>query len=101
MVYVDGIYMNSGYTYDNTTGKLILNAEIVVGEIEIYAEFRENPNYNPGTGEEGGSGDSADCNCDCHSTSAFTKFFFKLLTFFRKLFGMDEYQYCGCGAAHW
>ena len=101
MVYVDGIYMNSGYTYDSTTGKLILNAEIVVGEIEIYAEFRENPNYNPGTGEEGGSGDSADCNCDCHSTSAFTKFFFKLLTFFRKLFGMDEYQYCGCGAAHW
>ncbi len=101
MVYVDGIYMNSGYTYDKTTGKLILNAEIVVGEIEIYAEFPENPNYNPGTGEEGGNVDSSDCNCDCHSTSAFTKFFFKILTFFRKLFGMKEYQYCGCGAAHW
>lgn len=100
-VYVDGMYMSEGYTYDSKNGKLIINAEIVIGEIEIYAEFPENPNYNPDAeGGENGEEDT-DCNCNCHSKNALTKFFFDLVTFLRKLFGMEEYRYCGCGKAHW
>ena len=99
-VYVDGIYLSEGYTYDSKTGKLIINAEMIIGEIEIYAEFPENPNYNPDS-DGNDSEDDAHCNCNCHSSNGLTKFFFDLITFFRKLFGMDEYRYCGCGKAHW
>ena len=41
------------------------------------------------------------CACSCHSTNPIVKFFFKIITFLRKLFGMKEYQYCDCGNAHW
>ena len=42
-----------------------------------------------------------DCDCDCHNNSGFIRFFFKIVTFLRKLFGMKEFQHCDCGAAHW
>ncbi|MBQ8210779.1 MAG: hypothetical protein IJZ35_09370 [Clostridia bacterium] len=42
-----------------------------------------------------------DCDCNCHSNSGFIRFFFKIANFFRRLFGMNEYQYCDCGEAHW
>ena len=51
-------------------------------------------------GEAPGS-DKDDCDCDCHSTSGFIKFFFKIANFFRRLFGMKQFQYCECGDAHW
>ena len=43
----------------------------------------------------------AGCDCDCHNNSAFIRFFHKIITFLRKLFGMKEFQYCDCGTAHW
>ena len=90
-IYVDGILITDGYTYDSATGKLTINAEVIVGEIEIYAECEEDPTYDV-TGE---------CTCSCHSKNSLVAFFFKIFTLLRKLFGMSEYQYCGCGAAHW
>ena len=46
--------------------------------------------------------DSSDkCSCSCHSKNSLVSFFFKLFTFIRKLFGMEEYRYCNCGIAHW
>ena len=42
-----------------------------------------------------------DCDCDCHNKSAFIRFFFKIANFFRKLFGMKQFQFCDCGEAHW
>lgn len=41
------------------------------------------------------------CDCDCHSSSGFIRFFWKIANFFRRLFGMKDYQYCDCGEAHW
>ena len=90
-IYVDGILISDGYTYDSATGKLTINAEVIVGEVEIYAECEEDPTYDA-TGE---------CTCSCHSKNSLVLFFFKIFTFLRKLFGMTEYQYCGCGVAHW
>ena len=90
-IYVDGILITEGYVYDSTTGKLTINAEVIVGDIEIYAECEEDPTYDA-TGE---------CTCSCHSKNSLVAFFFKIFTFLRKLFGMSQYQYCGCGAAHW
>lgn len=40
------------------------------------------------------------CSCNCHSNS-FMQFLHKIVSFLRKLFGMTQYQYCGCGKAHW
>lgn len=41
------------------------------------------------------------CDCSCHNKSSIVRFFFQLANFFRRLFGMKEYRYCECGAAHW
>ncbi len=90
-IYVDGILVTDGYSYDPATGKLTINAEVIVGELEIYAECDENPDYNP----------SENCDCSCHSKNALVKFFFDIFTFLRKLFGMEQYHYCECGVAHW
>ena len=43
---------------------------------------------------------SANCSCN-HHKSGIIKFFWKILNFFHKLFGMKQYQYCACGEAHW
>lgn len=40
------------------------------------------------------------CSCSCHGNS-FIQFLFKIITFLRKLFGMEQYHYCDCGKAHW
>ena len=90
-IYVDGILVTNGYSYDPATGKLTINAEVIVGELEIYAECPEDPNYNP----------TEDCDCACHSKNALVKFFFTIFNFLRELFGMKQYQYCECGVAHW
>ena len=42
----------------------------------------------------------ANCTCACHK-SGFAGFIFKIKVFFWKLFGMNQYRYCGCGKAHW
>ena len=97
-VYVDGVYLAEGYTYEASTGRLVINAEVVMGEIEIYAEFPVDPDYDPDAQPDA---PETNCRCNCHSDSAFTKFFFDIITFLRKLFGMDQYRYCECGAAHW
>ncbi len=104
-VYIDGLYVARGYTYDATTGRLTINAELMIGEVEIFAECVADPTYiPPAEGDDNnndGDIDSTHCSCNCHSTNAFIKFFFNIGNFFRKLFGMKQYQYCGCGAAHW
>ncbi len=98
-IYVDGRLVTDGYTYDSSTGKLTINAEIIIGVIELTFDCPPDPDYDPSAPEE----DDAvkNCKCNCHSKNAFTKFFFDLATFLRKLFGMDQYRYCDCGAAHW
>lgn len=40
------------------------------------------------------------CSCNCHK-SGIVKFFWKIANFFRKIFKMEKYHYCDCGAAHW
>lgn len=40
------------------------------------------------------------CSCNCHK-SGIVKFFWKIANFFHKIFKMEKYHYCDCGAAHW
>lgn len=40
------------------------------------------------------------CSCSCHS-NAFMQFLHKILCFLYRIFGMEQYRYCGCGKAHW
>ena len=40
------------------------------------------------------------CLCSCHS-NAFMQFLHKILCFLYRIFGMEQYRYCGCGKAHW
>lgn len=98
-IFVDGMPVD-GFTYNPANGKLTINAEVIVGELEIAFDCPPDPDYDPSATPDEGP-DTGHCNCSCHSESAFTKFFFNLITFLRKLFGMDEYRYCECGAAHW
>lgn len=101
-VYVDGAYVADGYTYDSKTGKLTVNAEIVVGSLEIFTECPVDPNYDPDSSTDTDTEDTTDeCTCSCHSESGFVRFFFKIICFLRMIFGMDEYRFCDCGAAHW
>lgn len=46
-VYLDGILVTRGYTYNEDTGKLTINAEIMTGELEIKATCPVDPNYVP------------------------------------------------------
>ncbi len=46
------------------------------------------------------AGSTKNCSCMCHSNS-FVQFIHKVLCFFYKLFGMNDYRYCDCGKAHW
>lgn len=39
------------------------------------------------------------CSCNCHS-NAFMQFIHKILCFLYRIFGMEQYRYCGCGKAH-
>ena len=39
------------------------------------------------------------CNCACHKEGAFSKFIYKILRFFWKLFGMNKS--CACGNVHY
>ena len=94
VVCIDGIELYEGYSYDANTGKITINAEVITGELSIRFECPVNPNYKPGSGSD-------KCTCNCHSSSAFVRFFFSIANFFRKLFGMTQYRYCECGAAHW
>lgn len=42
------------------------------------------------------------CNCNCHSTTGFTKLFWKIQVFFWKIFGMTSHRQCKCGeVSHW
>ncbi len=38
------------------------------------------------------------CDCMCHATDSFNRFFYKLIQFFRNLFGI--YSECKCGVVH-
>lgn len=96
-IYVDGRLLTDGYVYDASTGKLTINAEVIVGSLEITFDCPPDPDYDPSAPEE----NTPSCSCNCHSKNAFVKFFFDLATFLRKLFGMEEHRYCACGAAHW
>lgn len=40
------------------------------------------------------------CTCMCHSNE-FIRFIHKLLCFFYRIFGMNEYRVCSCGKTHW
>ena len=91
-VFIDGVELYYGYTYDANTGRLTVNAEMMLGELTISVDCPEDPNYEPSEGD--------DCGCSCHGNS-FLRFFFKIITALRKLFGMKQYQYCDCGIAHW
>lgn len=39
------------------------------------------------------------CTCNCHSTSGFISFFWKILNFFQRIFGINKY--CECGISHY
>ena len=91
-VFIDGVELYYGYTYDANTGRLTVNAEMMVGELTISVDCPVDPDYEPADGDA--------CGCSCHGNS-FVRFFFKIITMLRKLFGMKQYQYCDCGVAHW
>ena len=40
------------------------------------------------------------CDCMGHSNE-FMQFLHKILCFLYRIFGMEQYRYCGCGKAHW
>ena len=40
------------------------------------------------------------CTCNCHKTGII-RIFWKIINFFRRIFGITKYRYCVCGKAHW
>lgn len=42
-----------------------------------------------------------DCSHECHSNNTFSKFFWRIMMFFNKLFNIESKRYCDCGVAHW
>lgn len=77
----------NGYSFVGwyVDGKLVSSDEqyrvLVDGDIEIIAKFE------------------LTCNHICHKTNFFAKLLYKVLCFFWKLFGNN--QYCECGAIHY
>lgn len=60
-------------------------------------EFKADHSFN-GSKCKNCSYDKADsCSCNCHATGI-KKFFFDIIYFFQKLFGMNKF--CACGATH-
>ena len=97
---------------ETVSSQQITNAD---GEIEItYDKNGENdtmivdyqqPHTHSDENKDGicdtcGEDFTKDCSCMCHSNS-FVQFIHKVLCFFYKLFGMNDYRYCDCGKAHW
>lgn len=39
--------------------------------------------------------------CWCHSSNSLLRFLWSVLMMLCKLFGVESYQYCACGKAHW
>lgn len=83
-IYLDGVLVTRGYTYDSDSGKLTINGEIMSGELEIKATCPVDPNYVPPTPDDGDEDDG-------HHGGLFGwlyDFFESLARFFRRIFGM-------------
>ncbi len=81
-VYLDGVLITEGYTYDKETGKLTINAEIMNGELEIKATCPVNPDWVPPTPDEDDDENRGGL------FGALLEFFENILNFFRMLFGV-------------
>ena len=65
---------------------------------KLFTVFYDTKNHHvAGVFKDESSFLSADCSCNCHATGI-KKFFFKIINFFQKLFGINKI--CTCGAEH-
>ena len=96
IVGIDTLYGNYGKTWDSLVGFFQESDDSYYTKA---AEVLKNLLAEIGGVDTDSS--VADCDCDCHNNSSFIRFFHKIITFLRKLFGMKEFQYCDCGTAHW
>lgn len=44
---------------------------------------------------------NADCSCECHNGSFFTRLIWKIKVVIYKFFGMDDKKTCECSVSHW
>ena len=79
-VYLEGKLITEGYTYDSDTGKLTINFEIMVGELEIRGVCLADPNYVPPEEQKPDENDGP--------FAALIRFFERIATFFRRIFGL-------------
>ena len=93
---IDTLYGNYGKTWDSLVGFFQESDDSYYTKA---AEVLKNLLAEIGGVDTGSS--VPVCDCDCHNNSSFIRFFHKIITFLRKLFGMKEFQYCDCGTAHW
>ena len=72
----------------------------VTSEQEIIPVIEHDDTDSDGYCDECGEDLTANCSHSCHS-SGFVNFFWKIINFLQKLFGVDSARYCECGVDHW
>ncbi|MCD7828513.1 MAG: leucine-rich repeat domain-containing protein [Clostridiales bacterium] len=93
------------YGYDDTAAETYANQHnfifISLGEyVEPVDPDVDDPTTDDPTTDDPTTDDPAEsCSHFCHSESSFVQFFYKIIRFFWKIFGIN--QYCECGAAHY
>ncbi len=96
-------YMGKEYSFgeidESTYAELTLSAE--EGDVPEFTIINT-PEDTPTQPDEPETPDETtkNCTCMCHSNE-FIRFIHKLLCFFFRIFGMEQYRVCSCGKAHW
>lgn len=83
-------------TYKCACGASYIEKIAMLDHVDTNADGKCD-NCGTGVGTATPSDPSKNCSCNCHKTGI-TKFFFKLINFFQKLFGQNKV--CACGVKH-
>lgn len=85
-------------TTEGTEQRICLNDSTHIETRQINATGHLDKNGD-GACDTCGKEVSKNCTHICHKTKGISKFFWKIINFFNKLFKIK--QYCSCGAKHW
>ncbi|MCD7828136.1 MAG: InlB B-repeat-containing protein [Clostridiales bacterium] len=86
-VYIDGIVLTSGYTYDSKTGKLTINGEAMTGELQISVTCPVDPDY---VEDDGSDTDDDDTTSTGGLFGSLYDLFMRIINFLRRIFGISE-----------
>lgn len=83
-----------------TEGKKCSVCGEVTSKQEIIPVVAHNDGDSDGYCDECGEDLTVNCSHFCHS-DGFIGFFWKIINFLQKLFGVQSARYCECGVDHW